>query len=190
LTLLVPGLLVAIAPALATIAWQMTTRRRDAVRRRKEQLTRVFLDLKSEADVIALQGVFTNAHAGAVAATKNGPSLLLGFLQPFDLTGMARGYTEHLSRFSRLGNELVSITEKESTHERVKNASEATLRLLECYMAPHDQRSALSKLISARPPLDKGQAEARLAAVARAFRDLAEALAVEKRGWWRRIEWP
>lgn len=142
-------------------------------------MLKLFLDLRSEA--ITYQGVFTNAHASAVTKTTNGIALLLGFLQRFDLTSMSRELTARLSRVTRIANELLAITEKESAHLAVKRAVDATTRVLECYMAPKGTRSALVRLASSRPPLDEANAEARVAAMNLAFRDLDPILDVAHR---------
>lgn len=185
-----PGLALALAPALLTIAWQMVAKQRDRRRQRSERLVNLFLDLRSEAEAITYQGIFTNAHASAVTKTKNGAALLMGLLQPFDLTSMSRELTAHLSRVARLANELLANTEKESTHVAVRRAVEATTRLLECYMAPKETRSILGRLTSTRPPLDEAKAEARTAEMNLAFRELGSALVVPRRVGWHRRDWP
>ncbi len=184
------GLFVALAPALVTIAWQLVVKQRESRRQRSERLLKLFLDLRSEAEAITYQGVFTNAHASAVTKTTNGIALLLGFLQPFDLTSMSRELTARLSRVTRIANELLTITEKESTHVAVRRTVEATTRVLECYMAPKETRSALVRLASSRPPLDEAKAEARVAAMNLAFRELEPILAVPPRSGWHRRDWP
>ena len=185
-----PGLALALAPTLLTIAWQMVAKQRDRRRQRSERLVNLFLDLRSEAETITYQGIFTNAHASAVTRTTNGIAILLGFLQPFDLTSMSRELTARMSRVTRLANELLAITEKESTHLAVKRAVETTTRLLECYMAPKETRPALGRLGSSRPPLDEAKAAARTEAMNLAFRELESILAVPRQSGWHRRDWP
>lgn len=185
-----PGLLVALAPALLTIAWQLVAKQRENRRQRNERLVNLFLDLRSEAEAITYQGVFTNAHVSAVTKTTNVIAVLLGLLQPFDLTSMSRELTARLSRVTRLANELLAITEKESTHAAVRQTVEATRLLLECYMAPKEARSALGRLASSRPPLDEAKVEVRTTAMNLAFRELGTALTVPHRSGFGRRDWP
>lgn len=57
-----PGLLVALVSSAVTIAWQLVARRRDERKRRAEARMKAFLDLKSEAEIIASAAEFTRTH--------------------------------------------------------------------------------------------------------------------------------
>jgi hypothetical protein len=179
-----------VVPAVLTIAWQSAARQYESRRQRSERLINVFLDLRSEANAITYQGVFTNAHASAVAKTTGVVALLLELLQPFDLTGMSRELIARMTRLTRLANELLATTKKESTHAAVRRAVDATRGVLECYAAPEETRVALRRLWSSRPPLDEAKAEARTETMHLAFRELEAALTAPRRPGWHRRDWP
>lgn len=190
LSAIAPGLLIALTPAILTIAYQLVARQRESTRQRRERLVNVFLDLESEAQAITFQGVFTDAHASVVSKSTSSIALLLGFLQPFDLTGMSYELTRHMSRLNRLANELLASTEQESTHAAVKRAVDATTRVLECYMTPKDNRTTLQRLWSSRPPLDAATAELRVSEMTAAFRELGSILETRRKPGRRSPKWP
>jgi hypothetical protein len=189
LNALLPGLAVAVTPALLTIAWQMAANHRDTMRLRRERLTQAFLDFRSEAELLSGLAIFTDAHAGAVADSKNSIAIWVGLLQPFDLTHFGDRLIDHTTRFARLGNELVALVQREETQRLVNAAASATHSLLETYMSPTDRRSALQKLRTSRASPDMKQVMRKREEFNLAFSALALALAEPRRSPLRTV-WP
>lgn len=176
LTVLIPGLLVAAVPALLTIGWQMLERRRDAKRLRRERLSQVFLNFRSETEfLINLTGI-ADAHLGAVSRPRNFPAIWLGYLPPFDLVNLGDNLNEHTVRHFRATNELLAILDLAQTRQLVREAVSATQSLVEIYMPASRPRSRPFKLAASRPKSDKAAARRKREELNKAFASLEIAI--------------
>lgn len=151
---LVTGLVIAFVSAALTIAVNGVQARRSGREQRQAERRRVILDLISEARTIAMMAPSTRAHLDAVAKATNAPAIWLGQLQRFDITQMISSYTEHWSRFERLGNQLLS-TENEQVQVAVRRVAETTLAVMECHLSPTDRRRGLARYFQPAPSIDK-----------------------------------
>lgn len=181
LTTLAPGLLVAVAPAMVTIAYQsVQASRRKRAQDRAEHM-RALLDFTSEAWAIAFSAPFTQAHAYETSKPTSPVAILLGQLQPFDVIHMADTYREQFTGLLRCASHI-KATADARTCQLVDDVVSKTTRLFDVYVNGTDSRSLVSRLRASRPPLDEVEARKAVDEQAAAIRSLEATLKPSGRG--------
>jgi hypothetical protein len=175
LTTLTPGLLVALAPAAMTIAFQaIQSGRRQRTAQANERVREV-LDFTSQAWAISLMLPFSQAHA-RVATQMTAPlAILTKQLQPFDLKHMAEHYSAAFTALLRAASQL-KATQSEEIAQLVDGVLSATDRLFTVYLIPEDKRSAITQQLAPRPPLDRAEADLAITDHGNAIRSLEAAI--------------
>ena len=175
-----PGLLLAVAPALVTIAYlAVQGSRRQRATDRSERI-RAVLDFTSQSWAVSLMLPFTQAHAEAATKLIAPAAVLMGQLQTFDLKHMSDHYTGTFTDLLRAASQ-VKATESAAISDMVDDVLAATNELFAIYLIPDDKRPKLARVFAQRPPLNKTGAHQAIKNQADAIRRL-EAAAAQPEG--------
>lgn len=171
----VPGMLLALAPAVVSLAVQgvVSSRRERAAAR--AAIRAAGLELIDRAHGIAFLLPFTQAHSDGATRPAMIPSLLLGLYEPFSIQGMGDQYSQRFNSLFTAAAALRASGDATLAHH-ADEIVRTTTRLFEAYLHVDDTRSRWQRLSTPRA-LDAQTARAAAEEQANAISALEAALA-------------